>query len=251
MIRLIRAELFKLRTTRMYLAFLAAAIGLVALVTAVHFLLGDDASLTIEGAANVIETEADLRSVLDVSGVAALFTLVLGATAVASEHRHGTIVSTFLVTPARWRVVAAKVVGYTVAGAVFGIVVEAAAVVVAVGWLAVTSNPIPFGTTIAAGLALTPIATGLAAGFGVGISAAVPNQLGAVLAANGWVMIVEQLFAGLVPHLAQWLPFTGAGAAITGLRPNVGILTGIGLILAYLVALVAVGIQVTRRRDVV
>jgi ABC-type transport system involved in multi-copper enzyme maturation permease subunit len=250
MIRLIGGELFKLRTTRMYLGLLVAATGLVVLVTALQFALGGDASLTIEGAASVIETEADLRSVLDVSGVAVLFTLILGATALAGEHRHRTIATTFLVTPTRRRVVVAKVAGYTVAGAVFGIVVEAAAVVVAVGWLAATGNTIPFGSTVVAGLALTPVATGLAAGFGVGISAAIPNQLAAVLVGFGWVMVAEQLLGGLVPDLAQWLPFTGAGTAITGQHPEIGVVAGLGLFVSYLLVIVAVGLQVTRRRDI-
>jgi ABC-2 type transport system permease protein len=234
----------------MYVGLLVAATGLVVLVTGLQFALGEDSSLTIEGAASVIGTQADLRSVLDVSGVAVLFTLILGATALAGEHRHRTIATTFLVTPTRSRVVVAKVAGYTMAGAVFGVVVEAAAVVVAVGWLAATGNPIPIGTTVVAGLALTPVATGLAAGFGVGIGAAIPNQLVAVLAGFGWVMLAEQLLGGLVPEVALWLPFRGAGGAITGLNPKIGPAAGAALFLVYLVIIVGVGIQVTRRRDI-
>lgn len=250
MIRLIGAELFKLRTTRLYVGLLAAASGLVVVVTALHFLLAGDASLTIQGAADTITSEADLRSVLDVSGVAVLFTLILGATAIAGEDRHHTIASTFLLTPARSRVVAGKVAGYAIAGVVFGVVVEAAAVAVAFGWLAATGVPIPFGSTVAAGLALTPVATGLAAGFGVGIGAAVPNQLGAVLAGIGWVMVVEQMLGGLLPEVARWLPFGGAGAAITGQHPQLGTAGGVGLFSVYLLVMVAVGMQVTRRRDI-
>lgn len=250
MIRLVGAELFKLRTTRLYVGLLAACSGLVVVVTALHFLLAGDASLTIEGAAETITTEADLRSVLDVSGVAVLFTLILGATAIAGEVRHNTIATTFLATPARSRVVVAKVVGYGIAGGLFGLVVEAAAVVVAFGWLTATGVPIPFGPTVAAGLALVPVATGLAAGFGVGAGAAIPNQLGAVLASIGWVMLVEQLFSGLFPGMARWLPFAGAGAAITGQHPQLGSAGGVGLFIVYLAAMVAVGIQATRRRDI-
>lgn len=250
MIRLIDAELFKLRTTRMYLGLLGAATVLVVVVTALHFVLAGDASLTIEGAPEAVTTQAELRSVLDVSSVAVLFTLILGATAIAGEDRHHTIATTFLLTPARWKVVAAKVVGYAIAGAVFGIVVEAAAVGVAVGWLAAIGTPVPFGGTVVAGLALVPVATGLAAAFGVGVSAVIPNQLGAVLAAFGWVMIVEQLVSGLLPDAAQWLPFTGAGSAITGAHPQLGTAAGVGLFLTYLLAVVSVGMQVTRRRDI-
>lgn len=250
MSRLIVAEWFKLRTTRMYLGLLVAATGLVVVVTGLQMALGDGSSLTIEGAASVIETEADLRSVLNVSGVAALFTLILGATAVASEHRHRTIATTYLLTPSRSRVVVAKAIGYMVAGAILGIVVEAAAMIVALGWLAATGAAIPFGSSVVAGLALTPVATGLAAGFGVGISAAIPNQLGAVLVAFGWVMVAEQLLGGLVPDVATWLPFAGAGTAISGQHPELGAAAGIGLFLVYLVAVVGVGIQVTRSRDI-
>lgn len=250
MIRLIGSELFKLRTTRMYLWLLVGAVSLVVFATSIHFLLGDDSSLSIEGANNVVETEADLRSVLDVSGIASLFTSILGATAVAGEHRHRTITSTFLLTPSRGRVVAAKLVGYTIAGAVFGIIVELAALLVAMAWLTVGGSGVPFGASVAVGLALNPVATGLAAGFGVGIGAAVPNQLGAVLAAVGWVMVIEQLLAGLVPDLAQWLPFTGAGIAITGSHPTLGVAGGLGVFLAYMAVLSAIGVVVTKRRDV-
>jgi ABC-2 type transport system permease protein len=250
MIRLVAAELFKLRTTRLYLGLLAVCVGLVVVVTALHFLLAGDASLTIEGAADTIATEADLRSVLDVSGVAVLFTLILGATAIAGEDRHRTIATTFLVTPGRGRVVAAKAVGYGIAGALFGLVVGAAAAAVAFGWLAGTGVPIPFGSSVAAGMALTPVATGLAAALGVGVGAAIPNQLGAVLASIGWVMVVEQLISGLLPDVARWLPFAGAGSAITGQHPQLGTAGGVGLFVVYLLAVTAVGIQVTRRRDI-
>lgn len=250
MIRLVGAELFKLRTARMFWVLLASATGLVVIVTALQFLLAGDTALTIEGAPDVVTTESDLRSVLDVSGVAVLFTLILGATAVSGEHRHHTIATTYLLTPARWKVIIAKVVGFAVAGVLFGIVVEAAASAVALGWLSVSGATIPFGATVVAMLALTPVATGLSAGFGVGIGAAIPNQLGAVLAAIGWVMVVEQLLSGIVPELAQWLPFSGAGAALTGANPQLGTAAGVGLFLVYLLAVVVLGMQVAERRDI-
>src|SRR5690606_20109885 len=109
------------------------------------------------------------------------------------------------------------------AGIVLGLVVEAAVTTVALAWLAATSTPIPWGSTVVSGLALTPIATGLAAGLGVGIGAAIPNQLGAVLVSIGWVMLVEQLIGGLLPMVGEWLPFAGAGLAITGDHPHMGI----------------------------
>lgn len=250
MIRLVGAELFKLRTTRLYLILLASATALVVVVTALHFALAGEAALTIEGASPTVTSEADLRSILDVSGVALLFTLVLGALAVSGEDRHGTIATTFLVTPVRSRVVMAKVLAYVIGGIVLGIVVEAAAFAVAVGWLAATGAMIPLGPTVAAGLALTPVATGLGAGFGVGIGAAIPNQLGAVLASVGWVMVVEQLIGGLVPKAASWLPFAGAGGAISGQHSELTAVAGAALFLGYLVIVVGLGTWVTQHRDI-
>lgn len=250
MTRLVRAELFKLRTTRLYLVLVVSATALVVVVTALHFILSGEASLTIEGAAPAITSEADLRSVLDVSGVAVLFTLVLGALAVSGEDRHETIASTFLVTPVRSRVVIAKVQAYVIGGALLGIVVEGAALAVTAGWLAATGAAIPFGPTVAVGLALTPVATGLGAGFGVGIGAAIPNQLGAVLVAVGWVMVVEQLIGGLAPGVASWLPFAGAGAAIAGQHPDLGAAAGVALFLGYMAVVVVFGTWVTQRRDI-
>ncbi len=89
------------------------------------------------------------------------------------------------------------------AGMIFGLVVEVVAGAVAVGWLTVQGAPIPIGSEVWTGLALVPVSTGLAAGFGVGVSAIVPNQLGAVLVAVGWVMVVEQLLGGLAPEIAN------------------------------------------------
>lgn len=250
MMRLIGAELFKLRTTRLYLVLLAAASGLVLVVTSIHFLLDGGGNLQIEGAASSVTTAAEFRSVLDVSGVAALFTLVLGATAVAGEVRHGTIARTFLLTPARPRVLLAKTAGYVLAGIVFGLVVEFVAGAVAVGWMTAQGAPIPMGSEVWVGLALVPFSTGLAAGFGVGVSALVPNQLGAVLVAVGWVMVVEQLLSGIAPDIAQWLPFAGAGVAISGQHPEMAPVTGIALFVFYLSVVVSAGVVSTLKRDV-
>lgn len=250
MIRLIRSEIFKLRTTRLYVGMLAAAVALVVLVTGLQLALGDDSSVTIEGASSVVETPEDMRSILNVSGIAALFTLVLGATAVANEHRHGTIVGSYLTTPARWRVIVAKVATYALAGVLFGAVVEVAVLVEVSLWLSVSGASIPLGGVVIEALIAGPIVTGLAAGMGVGISAAVPNQLGAVLIVVGWAMIVEQLVTGLLPDVAPWLPSSGVSTAIQGQNPELGVAAGVVLGLAYVALLASLGIQLARSRDV-
>lgn len=250
MMRLISAEVFKLRTTRLYSIMLAVAVGLVVVVTGFQLAAGDGSSWSIQGAASVIATPEDLRSIMNVAGLAGLFTLVLGATAVANEHRHGTIVGAFLITPSRSRVILAKVIAYTLAGAVFGIVVELAVLAEVSVWLAATGATIPFSNTVIAALVAGPVITGLAAGTGVGISASVPNQLGAVLIVIGWAMVVEQLVSGLLPGLAPWLPLSGVGAAIAGDNPEVGELGGVVLGTGYMTLFAVLGVQLTKHRDI-
>ena len=122
---------------------------------------------------------------------------------------------------------------------------------VAVGWLAASGSAIPFGATVLTGVLLAPVATGLAASLGVGIGALITNQLGAVLAAVGWVMVVEQLFSGLFPEVAGWLPFSGGAAAIAGGHEVLTPAGGVALLLVYVLAAMVLGMVATSRRDVV
>src|SRR5712691_13562813 len=64
-----------------------------------------------------------------------LFAALLGAMSITSEIRHGTIRPTFLVTPRRARVVAAKVCASTVMGAGLGLAGSVLAATVGVGAL--------------------------------------------------------------------------------------------------------------------
>jgi ABC-2 type transport system permease protein len=99
-----------MRTTRTNLGLL---FGLVALV-----LFG-----VIAGA---FSSEADLsrlenqRELIGNGTFAAAFAALIGVMAITSEFRHGTIRATFLVNPARTRVVAAKVTASIIFGIAFG-----------------------------------------------------------------------------------------------------------------------------------
>ncbi len=253
MIRVLRAEALKLRTTRLILGLLLGATALVLLGVVAQLALQDSADLRAQGAVVRIRTLEDLRLLLSVNATIALFTLVLGVTSMTGEHRYGTIVATFLAEPRRWRVVAGKLAATAFVGAAFGAVVAAAATAVAVAWLAVARGAVPFGWSVLLTLLLTPPATGLIAALGVVIGAAVKNQLAAILVALGWVLVVESLISAILPWAARWLPYSGGLGAIAGggapgdlLAPWAGGL----LLLGYVVAFGAVGIWIVERRDV-
>ena len=72
-------------------------------------------------------TPAELRETIVAVGYAAVFFLaVLGANAAAGEYRHRTISQRFLASPARQRVLVAKLITYALVGLVVGRVVVTA-----------------------------------------------------------------------------------------------------------------------------
>ena len=105
MIRLIGAELLKIRTTRTFWGLTAGAVGLVLLIVVLSLSLDDS-----------LDTETNVRDLLSVAGFSGLLALVLGVVVGAGEYRHGTIAWTLLVTPHRLRAVSAQALACGLAG---------------------------------------------------------------------------------------------------------------------------------------
>jgi ABC-2 type transport system permease protein len=112
----LRAELLKQRSTQTTLFLFLAMFGLVALAVTLHVLaLG----------ASDLATRSHQLEVFQVGSRAGmLFAGLAGAIAVTAEIRYGTIRPTFLVTPRRGPVVAAKLAIGALVGFVFGLLAE-------------------------------------------------------------------------------------------------------------------------------
>jgi ABC-2 type transport system permease protein len=167
----------------------------------------------------------------------------------------GTIRPTFLVTPRRGRVVAAKVSVSILIGAVFGLLAGTAAA--AAGTAALRARGIEVlldrgdYVLLVAGSAA---AAALWAAIGAGVGALVRNQLPTLIGICAWLLFVEGLLAGDLVGLGdvgQFLP-GAAAAAISGQDPGTLLAPAVGLVLLalYAAAAAVAGSLATSRRDV-
>lgn len=244
----LRSEFLKQRSTGTTLGLFAGLLGLVLLAVLLHgFGLA---------AKNFSDAHAQLMVFSRGEFLAALFAGLLGALSVTSEIRHGTIRPTFLFTPARGRVVAAKVAASSLIGAGFGLV--ASALAVGVGAAALRAREIglvlnggDFSQLIIGGA----VAAALWAGIGVGVGAVVRHQVPTLIGITAWLLFVEGLLAGDAGALGDVGRFLPGSAAAAISRQDPGKLlapAGGALLLAiYTIAAAAAGWVATTRRDVI
>jgi len=188
--------------------------------------------------------------------LAALFAALLGAMSVTAEFRHGTIRATFLITPRRGRVVAAKVVVSTLVGTGFGL--AAGAVATVAGTAALRARGIDLLLDRGDYVLLVVGAAGAAAlwaAIGVGVGAIARNQVPTLIGICAWLLFVEGLLAGDVAEnlgdIGRLLP-GAAAAALSGQDPGTLLAPAVGLVLLAVYAVVAalVGALAISRRDV-
>ena len=243
---LLRSELLKQRSTLTNLGLLAGLLGLVLFAVVLHgFGL----------AAEHLDSRSEQLMTLGRGEfLGALFAALLGALSITSEIRHGTIRPTFLVTPQRGRVVAAKVAVSTLIGAGFGLAASALAAGVGTAALGIRGVDVQldggdYALLVVGGAA----AAALWAAIGVGVGAVVRSQVPTVVGIAAWLLFVEGLLAGdaLDLDLSRFAP--GAAAeAISGQDPGTLLAPALGaLVLAlYAVAAAVAGWAATTRRDV-
>jgi ABC-2 type transport system permease protein len=250
MTRLVRAEFAKLRTTRLVYGVAAAmaAFGVLTVVANATS-AGQQGNPLLSADSFPMLFAAPVRHTL-LAGAA----LLLGILGMTGEFRHHTITQTFLITPHRGRVVAAKLVAYPLAAIVLALATLAVTAAVATGWLAakgITPSLLDARLGRVVGVAL--LGAGLCGLVGVGVAALVRNQVAALVGTVVWVAVVEGLLMSLlnVPSLGKWLPSAAAKAAITS--PGGAQLSRVAgsLVLAgYALALALVGTRLVVRRDI-
>lgn len=247
-----RAELLKLTTVRTPLGLAVGAVLLVAI-----------AVVAAVGTGAVDHPQGDGRLV-QATGTASLLALILGVLVVTTEYRHGTITQTFLATPVRERVVAAKLLAATAAGLALGIVASAVALVIALPWSSARGYDLGLdGESAIRFLRLLGVYA-FSGALGVGIGALVRNQVGAIVGSFAWFLMVEPLLTllGIVltegdddlGPVGRYLPGTAFdslgggdfdGAQLALLSPP----AALGLVLTYVALAAAAGGAALVRRD--
>jgi ABC-2 type transport system permease protein len=206
MITAIRAELYKMTTTRMTYGFLGIAAGLTAMVTIVLSAQAGSGSMVPS-----LATATGLRDIVTNTGFAMLTAAVFGATVSSGEFRHKTITDTYLDQPDRARVMLAKTIAAIAAGAVFGAVAAAIATGMGVMGAAGKGYHIALdGGDFARYAAGAALGAALLAGLGAVVGSLISAQIGAIVTVFVWCLAVEQILAGVSTSAARFLPLLGA-----------------------------------------
>ena len=251
--RLIAGEFHKLIATRLWLWLLLGSMAITALYASLQIAFSDDPDTwtlplsTPDGQQTLFAAAASAASPL---------VAVLAAIGITGEYRHRTATTTFLATPHRARVIAAKLVTYGLVGIGYALACTAVVTAIALPWLSakgvdvsLAANGLP--ATIVGGVA----AVALYALIGVGLGALLREQVATVVGLLIYIYVVEAILTN-IPALRDWTRYLPGPAdnALTGttltnqdfLQPWQG-----GLVLtAYCLVLAAAGAWFATRADV-
>jgi ABC-2 type transport system permease protein len=260
-IALLRSELTKTLTTRMWWALLIGAVLLTALQAVATAAVAGSSAGPGAPATPGLESGETLRQAFAGAAFngAYLFALVMGVLAITGEYRHQTVTPTFLATPRRARVIVAKALAQVAVGGVFGLVAVLTALVGAGIVIAVRGGSMGLDDpTLWRALVLVVLAVSLWTVLGLGIGTLLRNQVAAVLAAIGLGLIIEPLLGLLLTVLdldavAKFLPSAASSAVLDPGAVGFDLLpwwAGALVMVAYAVVFAGLGVLLSIRRDI-
>jgi ABC-2 type transport system permease protein len=251
MSRLIAAEFSKLATTRLWLWLLVASMAITALYAGLNIGFADN---TVTYSLVTPQGQQTLFGVA--AGAAKPLAAVLGAIGLTGEFRHRTATATFLASPNRGRVIAAKLATYGVVGAAYGVASTLVVATAATIWLpakgvdiSLTANGLP--ATMIGGV----VAVAIYGLIGVGLGALARDQVATVVGMLIYLYVVETIVTE-IPALGDWTIYLPgpAASALSGIslttRDFLPAWQG-GLLLAgYGMVFALAGNYLTMRRDI-
>lgn len=237
MTALFRSELLKLRTTRTAVVLAAGLFAITTIAVVAALVLTDELDAT---------NQADLPAA---ASFALLFSILFGILVMTGEFRHGTATPTFLVSPKRERVLAAKTLAAVAGGIVLALVSLVIVYAISAPWLLAGGHDIhlferdPLQTS----LALTGAAA-IWSALGVGVGAVVRSQVGAIVGALVWFLILEGLVGAIWDDVAPYLPGAAIGAVFEA-TDELSSWAGAAVSAGYALAFCLAGTLLVSRRD--
>lgn len=262
MTHIVRAELAKLRTIRLPYGVAALAVVL----TTIFSLLEASQAGSSGGGVAPLSSAKGLSAVTTTTGIAMLLAAVLGVVVAAGEFHHPGATLTFLASPQRRRVLAAKALAAALAGALIGLVAGIVATAVGLAVSASQSGPVALSAaTLAAHVGGATLGAALLGALGVGLGTLIRSQLAGIVAVFVWAIVCESVLGGLFTSIRPYLPYTAAttlaGAKLGnaafgpahGLAGAAGPLPfggAVALLAVIAVGLIALSARTTLRRDI-
>ncbi len=249
MIRLVRAELLKLRTTQVWFWLLLGAVAV--------SVIGVIGSLA---PAHTVELPSDVPDIFTASNDASIVVFVLGILGVTTEFRYQTITPTVLTTPSRWMLISAKLIAYTLVGAAFAIICLVVQLAMVIPWLATKNIDFPYGSAelhhVLWAVFLIVALYGL---IGLGVGALLRNQIVAVTIGVIFLLALQNLLL-IIPKVSNVWTYTPSGAtnailAVSGSDSfnDVHVLSawaGVLVLLGWALVPALLGAGITMNRDI-
>jgi ABC-2 type transport system permease protein len=284
-INLVRSEILKIRTTNTWWLMMLGLAVITGLALWLNiFTANDSLNLTAEppDTAGLDEqTAADVQQQWELnrniafmasnvytSGqyIGLLLAMLIGILVITNEFFHQTATPTFLASPRRENVIAAKLGGALTWGIAFGILTTVLSVIAGATFFSIKGVGTQLDNTdVLIAIALNLMAFGIWAVFGLGIGTLLKNQIASIVVALVLYLVAQTVVTGLLYGLSQWLDQdwiqsvnyylpSGASSVMTSavkLAPEAppwwaGALT----LLAYGVVTAAIGTLITKRRDI-
>jgi ABC-2 type transport system permease protein len=244
-IALLTGEILKLRTTRMVYGLLGALLLVVAIATV---------AVIVETPAAELARDEDQGGLFGTAALGVIFLLLLGVMIMSGEFRHGTITQTLLITPNRWKVLAAKLAAGGSLGLSFGVLAELFALVLGVPLLQIKGVDFVFGDTGRSLVIGTLLATTLCGMVGVALGSVIRNQVVAIIVVFASLLIVEGILTAVTesrwPEIPKYFPGHAISGVIDGDESTHSRWGSLGVLAGYVLVMASVGGKLVFQRDV-
>ncbi|HRN29348.1 MAG TPA: ABC transporter permease [Terrimesophilobacter sp.] len=205
LIRSVHAELRKLFSTRMWWVLALILLGYVAFTASVLAAVFGGLGEQLASAGQPMPSD-DIAPVIYAvaSTIGYVFPVLLGALVTTAEFRHQTLTPTFLATPKRRYVLAAKALVMLVGGALFGVIGLLGSIGPGAPILSLTGLDAELASADTWALAgRVVVAMALWAVIGVGLGALIPSQVAAIVVVVAFTQFVEPILR-MAPAVAEW-----------------------------------------------